>query len=232
MPKTPIDYSKCCIYKICCKDPSINEIYVGSTTEIVKRRWNHKSKCNDPNSKEHNYNVYKFIRENGGWDNWDMVRIESFPCESSEEVRQREREVFDELKPTLNIRRPKISNEEILEEARARNKALYAVNPEKNRAKNKAWYAANQEKSRAASKAWNAANPEKHRAASKAWNAANPEKHRANKKAWSTEKVVCEHCNKEVSRGNLRVHQRTKKCVAAQNAANITAPLEDPPAAR
>ena len=107
MPKTPIDYSKCCIYKICCKDPSINDIYVGSTTDIVKRRWGHKSKCHDPNSKGHNYNVYKFIRDHGGWDNWDVVRIESFPCESSEAMLQREREVFDELKPSLNTRAPK-----------------------------------------------------------------------------------------------------------------------------
>ena len=41
MPKTPIDYSKACIYKICCKDVEIVDVYVGSTTNLIQRRKSH-----------------------------------------------------------------------------------------------------------------------------------------------------------------------------------------------
>ena len=42
MPKTSFEYSKNIIYKICCKDITIKDIYVGQTTNITKRRYNHK----------------------------------------------------------------------------------------------------------------------------------------------------------------------------------------------
>jgi RNA polymerase-binding transcription factor DksA len=213
MPRTAIDYSKSCIYKICCKDPSIEDIYVGSTTEIAKRRCVHKNTCNNPNVKGHSRQVYQFIRENGGWDNWDLVRIESFPCDSYEAMLQRERELFDELKPTLNSNRPKISKEERLEVVRAQAKA---------------WREAYPDKHRAASKAWADANRERVRANNKEWREANPEKEVERKKAWDAKRVICERCGKEVARGHLKTHQKSKKCVAAQSASNI-APLEDPP---
>ena len=66
MPKEVIDYSNTIIYKIVCNDPNITDCYVGSTTNIVKRRQSHKSVCNNENSKLFNFYVYQFIRENGG----------------------------------------------------------------------------------------------------------------------------------------------------------------------
>jgi hypothetical protein len=61
----------------------------------------------------------QIIREQGGWENWEVVQIESFKCETSQDLCQREREVFDQLKPTLNNRRPKITVAERKEEDRA-----------------------------------------------------------------------------------------------------------------
>ena len=37
MPKTPIDYSKTIIYKVCSKDLTINDCYVGSTNDFDRR---------------------------------------------------------------------------------------------------------------------------------------------------------------------------------------------------
>jgi hypothetical protein len=51
MPKKPIDYSKTIIYKLVCNDLSITDVYVGSTTSFVKRKYLHKSLCNNENSK-------------------------------------------------------------------------------------------------------------------------------------------------------------------------------------
>ena len=91
MPKTPIDYSKTIIYKIVCKDLSVKDLYVGHTTEFVRRKSNHRYICCNPEQKKHSLNVYQIIRDNGGWENWEMVEIEKYPCSDSNEARGRER---------------------------------------------------------------------------------------------------------------------------------------------
>ena len=63
MPKNNIDYSKCVIYKIVCNDLSIEDIYVGSTTEFIKRKYRHKRNTNFEGSKEYNFNVYKLDKD-------------------------------------------------------------------------------------------------------------------------------------------------------------------------
>ena len=102
MPKTSINYSKTIIYKICCKDPTITDIYVGHTTDLIKRRYNHKNRCCNPNDIKYNYHIYDFIRNNGNWNNWQLVKIEDYPCNNHEEALRRERYWLEELKATLN----------------------------------------------------------------------------------------------------------------------------------
>ena len=67
--------------------------------------------CNNPNSKNHNLKVYQFIREHGGWANWEMIQIEEYPCKSKQELLTREREIFDLIKPTLNMISPTVDVE-------------------------------------------------------------------------------------------------------------------------
>lgn len=102
MPKTPIDYSKTIIYKICCKDPTITDVYVGHTTDLIKRRYLHKSSCCNPNSNKYHYYIYEFIRNNGGWDNWDVIMIEECNLNNHNEALKKERWWLEELKATLN----------------------------------------------------------------------------------------------------------------------------------
>ena len=102
MPKKPMDYSKACIYKIACKDPNITDVYVGSTTNLAKRRYRHKSNCNNLNSSKYNLNVYQFIRDHGGFDNFEIIKLENFPCASFEELAKQERQWLEELGATLN----------------------------------------------------------------------------------------------------------------------------------
>ena len=106
MPKKPMDYSKACIYKIACKDPNITDIYVGSTTNLAQRRYKHKNNCQNLNSRNYNYYVYQFIREHGGFDNFEVVKLEDYPCERFEELTKRERYWFEELSATLNKQVP------------------------------------------------------------------------------------------------------------------------------
>ena len=98
-----VNYQNAIIYKICCKDVNIKEIYIGSTTQFKARKWYHKNDCNNKSSNGYNQKKYKFIRDNGGWDNWDMIQIKPFPCDTKRELETEERKVIEELKPELNI---------------------------------------------------------------------------------------------------------------------------------
>ena len=103
MPKDIIDYSNTIIYKIYCNDDSITDVYVGHTTNFYVRKYQHKNACNDL---KHNYKIYKTIRENGGWDNWNMVEIANYNCKNSTEARIKEQQHYEELKPSLNCCSP------------------------------------------------------------------------------------------------------------------------------
>ena len=106
MPKTPVDYAQTAIYKIVCKDLAVKDMYVGSTTSIVKRRFSHKSRCANPAASQYNYKVYQCIRKTGGWSNWELVLVESFPCTTGEEQRMRERHWLEVLGANLNSMSP------------------------------------------------------------------------------------------------------------------------------
>ena len=97
-----VNYSKSMIYKLCCKDPNITSIYIGSTTNFYRRKSEHKSDCNNENSKDYNNYKYQFIRDNGGFKNWDMILIENVSCNSKREIEKIERDYIDKLKPSLN----------------------------------------------------------------------------------------------------------------------------------
>ena len=107
-----VDYSKGLIYKLCCKNPEIKEIYVGSTTNLIKRKYYHKYDCNNVNSKAYNHYKYQFIRDNGGFKNWDMVLIENYACENKRQLEKRERYFIELLNTTLNSYTPFLTEEE------------------------------------------------------------------------------------------------------------------------
>ena len=96
------DYSKCFIYKLCCRDTSIEEIYVGSTCNLARRKTNHKSACNNDSHRNYKMFIYKFIRDHGGWDNWDLIMVDEFSCDTKLQKDKKEREWIEQLKPKLN----------------------------------------------------------------------------------------------------------------------------------
>jgi len=102
MPRKPIDYSKCVIYKLCCRDPTITDVYVGHTTNKTNRKRHHRVACNNENDKDYNIYVYQFIRDNGRFDNWEMIILEEYPCENVNQATLRERYWLESLNATLN----------------------------------------------------------------------------------------------------------------------------------
>lgn len=102
-----IDFTKCVVYKICCKDPEIDDTYIGSTCDFKRRTWEHKNYTNNYKRPEHHFPLYKKIREKGGWDNWYVRILEEFTdCENVYQKRICERKWIELLKPSLNCRIP------------------------------------------------------------------------------------------------------------------------------
>ena len=91
MPKLPIDHSNSIIYKLVKNDDYDNaNIYIGSTTDFIRRKNKHKSCCNCETSKVYNQKKYQYIRDNGGWEEWNMIEVEKFPCNDKREAEARE----------------------------------------------------------------------------------------------------------------------------------------------
>jgi len=105
-------YDNCSIYKLVCKNPDITDFYIGSTKNFRNRKYDHKGCCNNPNKPPHMRYMYQFIRNNGGWNNWDMIEIKKVNCQNKRELELLERQVFEELKPTLNCNSPFTTLEE------------------------------------------------------------------------------------------------------------------------
>ena len=134
MPKNNIDYSKTIIYKIVCKDINIKDCYVGSTTDFVRRKSEHKKK-----SKKSNIYIYEFIRENGNWENWEMIEIEKYNAVDKLDALKKERYFLEELKATLNKKIPSRTKKEY-------DKEWKEAYPEYKKEYDKEYYEVNKEK--------------------------------------------------------------------------------------
>ncbi len=91
-----MDFS--CIYRLQCKDKEVKEFYIGSTKNYTKRKRVHKNSCKNSYCK-----AYKFIRENGGWENWEMVVEVKTPNHTKEERIILEQIFLEIFKPKLNM---------------------------------------------------------------------------------------------------------------------------------
>ena len=139
-----VNYNNSMIYKLCCKDLNIKDFYIGSTTNFKQRKRDHKKRCLDENRYGYKCKVYEFIRNNGGWENWDMILVKNINCNNKLELRQYERKYYEELKPSLNTHKPLRGKKEKKEyeyiwsiKYREKNKELIRMKSKKYYEKNK-----------------------------------------------------------------------------------------------
>lgn len=108
-------YINTIIYKIVCKDTEITDCYIGHTTNFISRIREHKYACNNEKCKSHNIRLYKTIRDNGGYENWDFIKIEDYPCENKKQAVARENYWCFETKSTLNTIMPILNVENMIQ---------------------------------------------------------------------------------------------------------------------
>ena len=142
MPKLPIDHSNNIIYKLVKNDDYDNvNIYIGSTTDFIRRKNKHKSCCNCVTNRDHNNKKYQYIRDNGGWEEWNMIEVEKFPCNDGNEARAREEYWRCHFNSQLNSIRAYRTDEQKKEHT----KLYYENNKEKKLEYQKAYYENNKE---------------------------------------------------------------------------------------
>lgn len=241
-PKTRVPtYSAGIIYKLCCKDPTITDCYIGSTTNFIKRKSQHKASCNVENSKGYNYYVYRFIREHDGFDNWDMIQIEKYEAKDKKDLETRERYWIETLKSSLNKVIPTRTQKEWYdvnkEDVASKHKNYYEdnkeclalkrkeyleVNKEKTASKTKEYYENNKEELSLKYKEYYKKNKEKIISSVKEYSEKNKEKiSLRNKKYYEVNKekiaskcvesVVCDICSGNYLKPAKLRHERTKK---------------------
>jgi len=128
------DYSKGKVY--CIKVNTEEEYlpYIGSTTKqylsqrMDKHRNSFKQWKNNRRIFMSSFNLF----QNYGIENCYIELLELFPCSCNEELRKKEREWFDKIN-CVNIKKPFISNEEIVEYHKIRNIEYNKLHPERNK---------------------------------------------------------------------------------------------------
>ena len=160
MPRKAMDYSKTIIYKIQHED---NEdlVYVGHTTNFIKRKNGHKTKCNNENDKAFNIKLYTMIRANGGWECFKMVMIEEYPCVNHLEACKREDECMRDLKATMNSNGAVLDMVKQMENNKKRFNKYREANKEKLYEQTKQYREANKEKYLEKRKQYHEANRER-----------------------------------------------------------------------
>jgi hypothetical protein len=206
MPKTPINYGNTIIYKIVCKDLNITDCYVGHTTDLVKRKNQHKGRCNNPNEKHYHVKVYQFIRNNGGWDNFDLILIEKYPCEDVNEAKKRERYWIEHLKSALNMTIPLRNDAE-----------YYQDNKEKIKQYVKEYNIINKEKISQNKKEYCFKNKETLSLKKKEYRLKNIDKIKENKSI----KIICPVCGGEHIKNHSSRHRRSQKHIEALDKIHI-----------
>ena len=200
MPKTPMDYSKCSIYKIEHVDDE-SLVYVGHTTNFDKRKTQHKINCYNDNGKPYNFKVYQMIRENGGWEKFLMLEVEKYPCADKREAERRENEVMKELKSSMNTNKSFIT-QEMSEYHKEYHTNYYELHKLKIKERSKEYKKNNKLKIQERDKDYRDNNKLKIQKKKKDYREAN--------KLKLNEKVKCE-CGCEINKSNLNRHQARKK---------------------
>jgi hypothetical protein len=67
------DLSNCYLYHIKSKDGVVH--YVGSTSNLNSRKSSHRYRCNTEKCPQYHFHIYQYIRNNGGFDQFDIIPI-------------------------------------------------------------------------------------------------------------------------------------------------------------
>jgi len=165
------NYSNAYIYHIVDKDGIVH--YVGSTSNFNSRKSKHKYTCNHENSPQYHFDIYKYIRENGGFEQFEIIPIRKIENVSNKtELCIAENDEIKKFSGLKNMRGSYLSPEKRYE----LNRQYHENNPEKNALYCKKYRESNIEKFRELQRNWEKKNHEKRAEYKRQWQKKNSEK--------------------------------------------------------
>jgi len=180
------------IYKII--DKTNNNIYIGSTIKTLNKRLiEHKTEYKKSiNKKQSNTTSFEIIKNN----NYEILLLETFPCNNKYELEQRERYYIDNnccVNKTIPTRTKKEWTEKNKDKIKEQQKKWYENNKTKIKEKRKEYYENNKEKR-------------------KEYLENNKDKIKEYLKNKNKQKVICDLCGTQVIKNNLNRHKKTQRC--------------------
>lgn len=181
------DYSNCYIYYIVDKDGVIH--YVGSTSNMNSRKSCHKYRCNTEKDKNYNLDIYRYIRDHGGFDNFEITPIKKIENISNKtELRIAEQQEINKFSGLKNKIGSYLSEEERVIQNIERCKKHYEENKEQRREYQSKYNEKNKEKVNEYKRQWQKNNPEKRNQHAKKYREANKEKINENQRKYRQQK--------------------------------------------
>ena len=120
-------------------------VYVGSTTNFSERKGKHKYNCNHEERKHFTFPIYCYIRNNGGFDCFEVIPIKSLKLENKTQLLIAEQAELDKHQTLVNsckayitIEQKRIDNNERNKKYREEHKAELNENHKKYREEHKA----------------------------------------------------------------------------------------------
>tara|TARA_R110000803_G_scaffold89315_1_gene156536 strand:- start:1700 stop:2353 length:654 start_codon:yes stop_codon:yes gene_type:complete len=208
------------IYKLFCKD--FDEFYIGSTTKFHHRKKSHKSCCNNEKNKDYNIKVYKYIRDNGGYDNWNYEIVELGEYQDKNCMKNRERYFIETLKPSLNSNIPNRSIKEWRIDEYEKVQAVQKKYRETHKEEKKEYYEKNKEIISKKKKEYRANNREIISKQRKEYRETHKEEIKKQKEEWGRKKIECEICNCKITRAGLSKHKKSEKHIRNLNNTKLT----------
>lgn len=211
------------MYKILPKNAALEYCYIGHTNNFAFRKQQHRAPCIDTSHSKAHIKLYETIRNNGGWDEWEMIELEKFNDKTKLEARIREQELIIEHNANLNMLSAYITEDErqankkaITEKFREENKEYLAQQTKKYKEEHKEVIAEQMKKYREENK-------EKISQKTKEYRENNKEKYQEWQKAWREK-------NKESSKEKRKIYDAKKKAEKLAQKALLDAekPLLDP----
>jgi len=162
------DYSNCYIYHIVDKEGIVH--YVGSTSNLNSRKSKHKYCCRTENCKHYHLDIYQYIRDNGGFDAFEIVPISKIENISNKtELLIAERSEMEKHSGLKNMIGSYLTEEERAIQHAKNCKKWIKQNPEKNAEHQRQWRQNHPEKKRENNRKYREANREKINEYSRKW---------------------------------------------------------------
>jgi len=199
------EYIEISMYMICPKNKNLGFCYIGQTQNFADRRRHHiKNTTNETDDKHYHLKQYETIRNNGGWDEWEMVEIEKFKCKTKLEARIREQELIKQYNANLNSLNAFVTEEERKETKKRITEKFRIENKEKIREQEKKYKEEHKEIISEQMKKYRQENKEKIFEKTKEYRENNKEKHQEWQRVWREK-------NKEILKEKRKIYEANKK---------------------